>query len=172
MTSPFTSVLPEFNNAVVDFDSVDSSAHDIVIDGNAFDTTREETIRSSAAFCQVKSPATGTIVEAVKSGGDISQQALALQLALAHPKRRNSQKLRNKSTFWSKVERTFWSKVERARKGHVVHSPISSDTLLANNTSHRLGVTSQRLRIRVKSYFILFHVIPTNVDTIRLLYLL
>jgi hypothetical protein len=71
---------------VVHFDSVDVSAHNIVINENAFSLTREGKIRSSAAICQAKSWAARTIVEAVKSGGDCSQQALTLQLALAHPK--------------------------------------------------------------------------------------
>jgi hypothetical protein len=64
---------------------VDSSACDIVVDENAFNMTREGTIRSSAAICQAKSRATGIIVEAIKSGGDCSLQALALHLALVHP---------------------------------------------------------------------------------------
>jgi hypothetical protein len=85
--SVVSGVLPQLNNAVVDFDSVDSSsAHDIVVDENAFNIAREGTIRSSATICQAKSRATQTIAEAIKSGGDCSQQALALQLALAHPK--------------------------------------------------------------------------------------
>jgi hypothetical protein len=56
--SSSTSVLPRFNNAVVDFDSVDSSAHAIVIDENAFNMTRERMIRSSDTIRQAKSQAT------------------------------------------------------------------------------------------------------------------
>ena len=82
-----------FNNALVDFENADITTDTInaaaVVDVHAFDVAKDGGIRTNSAIRQAKSRASRSIINAIKSAGTLSQQGLALQLALSHPELRN-----------------------------------------------------------------------------------